>query len=63
MILIDNVIKYFFSYKEVSVVLLVDNDFVIVVVKDKGEGILDEDIEFIFDCFYWIDKLCNRESI
>lgn len=52
MILIDNVIKYFFSYKEVSVVLLVDNDFVIVVVKDKGEGILDEDIEFIFDCFY-----------
>lgn len=62
MILIDNAIKYSPSYKEVSVVLSVDNDFATVVVKDKGEGISDEDIEFIFDRFYRTDKSRNRES-
>ncbi|MGT2887792.1 HAMP domain-containing histidine kinase [Streptococcus didelphis] len=64
MILIDNAIKYSRVEKVISVELEVDHEAeqAIVKVKDRGEGISQEDIKHIFERFYRTDKSRNRTS-
>ena len=59
-IFLDNAIKY--SAKEVLVWLEEDQDFVEIGVKDKGIGIPEEDLPFVSERFYRVDKVRNRST-
>lgn len=60
-IFIENSIKY--TAKDCSIYLEIYNDdtYVYLSVKDTGNGISSEDIPFIFDRFYRVDKSRNKE--
>lgn len=62
MILIDNAIKYSRNEKVISVDLDCDDQYAILKVSDRGEGISEEDIKHIFERFYRTDKSRNRTS-
>lgn len=59
--LIDNALKY--SNRGGNVELSLDHDggFAVVKVRDSGVGIAKEDIPYIFDRFYRVDKARTRE--
>ncbi len=61
-ILVDNAIKYSPTTKEISIYLEIKHDKVVLHVKDRGEGISQEDIKHIFERFYRTDKSRNRTS-
>ncbi|EHI70122.1 HAMP domain-containing sensor histidine kinase [Streptococcus ictaluri] len=63
MILIDNAVKYSRREKKISIHIAVnDANEAVVRVRDRGEGISDEDIKHIFERFYRSDKSRNRTS-
>lgn len=62
LILIDNAIKYSRSEKRISIGLKIEEDEALVTVRDRGEGISEEDIKHIFERFYRSDKSRNRTS-
>lgn len=63
MILIDNAVKYSRKEKKISIEVLINEETeAIVKVKDRGEGISQEDIQHIFERFYRTDKSRNRTS-
>jgi two-component system, OmpR family, sensor histidine kinase ArlS len=59
-IFLDNAIKY--SNKEVDVKLYDSTQAVEIKVIDKGIGIPEEDLPHIFERFYRVDKVRNRET-
>ena len=60
--LIDNAIKHSEKNSSVTVSLLKEKSDYIIKVKNKGEPIPKEDREHIFDRFYRVDKVRNREE-
>lgn len=54
-ILLDNAIKYT-EQGSVSVLATWDDEKVVLSVRDTGEGIADEDLPYVFDRFYKVDK-------
>ncbi|MGH8771644.1 MAG: sensor histidine kinase [Burkholderiales bacterium] len=58
--LIENAMKYSPSGGEVRVTIAQEEDQIMVEVRDSGGGIPSEDLPFIFDRFYRVDK--NRAS-
>ena len=59
--LVDNGIKYNQSGGSVKVSAKAEKDEVIVEVKDTGFGISEEDLPFVFDRFFRVDKSRSRE--
>jgi len=60
--LVENAIKYNQPDGSVYVRLEVINKVVVLTVKDRGVGIPEEDIPYIFDRFYRVDKARSREA-
>jgi len=60
-IFIENSIKYTSKDCRISLNIYNDDSFVFISVKDTGKGIPKEDIPFIFDRFYRVDKSRNKE--
>ena len=60
--LITNAIKHSFDYGNVIVSTYGQQDRIHVCVRDFGGGISEEDIPFIWDRFYTVDKSVSQES-
>ncbi|MDT8305224.1 MAG: ATP-binding protein [Anaerolineae bacterium] len=58
--LVDNAVKYTPAGGEVSIDLTKDGGYAQLKVRDTGIGIAEEDIPFIFDRFYRVDKARTR---
>lgn len=64
LILADNALKY--SPQNGTVLICAhrtDDDGLVLSVSDEGPGIPEEDIEFIWDRFYMVDKSRNRKKV
>lgn len=60
--MLDNIVKYFKKEeKEVVIDCFLINEKVFFKVMDKGIGILKEDIFYILNRFYWVDKVRSRK--
>ena len=60
--LVENAIKYNKPDGSVSVRLYENNGFVVLSVDDAGVGVPEEDLPYIFDRFYRVDKARSREA-
>lgn len=60
--LLHNAIKHSFNYGNILINTYVQNDRIYICVRDFGEGIPPEDLNFIFDRFYTINKSKSEES-
>lgn len=61
--LIENAIKYSENSNEpVSVKVVENNNNVEISIQDRGEGIPEKELEFIFEPFYRVDKSRTKES-
>ena len=60
--LIENAIKYTPSGGKIDVTLLTGKDRVTTSISDTGEGISENDLPFIFDRFYRVDKQRQTEG-
>ncbi len=60
--IISNAIKYTSENGQVDIELDVDKDNFIIKIKDTGIGIPEEELPFIFDRFYRVDKARDRKS-
>jgi len=60
--LIENAIKYNQPDGSVYVRLETINKTVVLTIKDRGVGVPEEDIPYIFDRFYRVDKARSREA-
>jgi signal transduction histidine kinase len=60
--LLHNAIKHSFNYGNILINSYKQNDRIYVCIRDFGEGIPQEDINFIFDRFYTINKSKSEES-
>ncbi len=54
--LLDNAIKFTGTGKKITIKTRLDGIKVLVAIKDEGTGISQEDIQFIWDRFYTVDK-------
>ncbi len=61
--LINNAINYSGDDKYICVKQTVENDTVRISVSDNGEGIAEEDIPFIWDRYYKVDKVHKRSTV
>lgn len=62
LILLDNAVKYSVAEQEIRIVgKMRDHDLIIEVI-DKGIGIPAEDLPYVFDRFYRVDKARSREK-
>lgn len=60
--LLHNAIKHSFNYGNILINSYKQNDRIYVCIRDFGEGIPQEDLNFIFDRFYTINKSKSEES-
>jgi len=60
--MVENAIKYNKPDGSVAVRLRVEDNTVVLTVDDRGVGIPDEDLPYIFDRFYRVDKARSREA-
>jgi signal transduction histidine kinase len=60
--LLHNAIKHSFNYGNILINSYRQNDKIFVCIRDFGEGIPHEDLSFIFDRFYTINKTKSEES-
>ncbi|MGB7604521.1 MAG: HAMP domain-containing sensor histidine kinase [Lutisporaceae bacterium] len=60
--LIHNAIKHSYNYNNILINEYKQNDKIYVCIRDFGEGIPQEDIPFIFDRFYTVNKAKSEES-
>lgn len=59
-IIIDNAIKYSQGKNKIDILSEVKNNYLYIHIIDYGEGIPQEDLPFIFDRFYRVDKARSR---
>jgi len=62
LILLDNAMKYSEPFKEIHITGQVQYNWAIIQIIDQGIGIPIEDIPYVFDRFYRVDKARSRES-
>ncbi|KEF37694.1 signal transduction histidine kinase [Schinkia azotoformans MEV2011] len=61
-IITDNAIKYSKAVEEIKIVTEIQNQQLLIHVIDYGEGIPNEDLPYIFDRFYRVDKARSRAN-
>lgn len=62
-IIVDNAIKYSQAIKEIKIVAEIQNQQLLLIhIIDYGEGIPNEDLPFIFDRFYRVDRARSRAN-
>ena len=61
--LINNAINYSGEDKNIKVIQTINGDTVRISVSDNGEGISEEDIPFIWDRYYKVDKVHRRATV
>ncbi|TWT06580.1 sensor histidine kinase [Planococcus sp. CPCC 101016] len=61
-ILLDNALKYTDEKQEISVKTYTEDQKVAIEVNDNGRGIEKENLPYIFDRFYRVDKARSREN-
>ncbi|MFD0696937.1 ATP-binding protein [Paenibacillus sp. GCM10027628] len=61
LIVLDNAVKYSVEHKRIVVQAHLENKHVLISVQDQGIGIPHEDLPYVFDRFYRVDKARNRE--
>ncbi|MEW9698652.1 ATP-binding protein [Paenibacillus sp. SI8] len=61
LIVLDNAVKYSANWKRISVKALPTENDLKIIVRDYGIGISQDDIPYVFDRFYRVDKARNRE--
>lgn len=59
--IIENAIRYCEKTPEVKVSFEENGDFVLIQIADNGIGIAEENLPYIFDRFYRVDKARNRQ--
>lgn len=60
--MLHNAIKHSYNYNNILINSYRQNDRIYVCIRDYGEGIPQEDIPFIFDRFYTVNKSKSEES-
>jgi two-component system sensor histidine kinase ResE len=60
--LLNNAIQHSYDYSNILISSYRQNEYIYVCVRDFGEGIPEEDIPFIWDRFYTVDKTKSEES-
>jgi len=60
--LLDNAIKYTYRKGKVTVTASKDDKYVNIAVSDTGSGIPEDEINYIFDRFYQVDKSRNAKD-
>lgn len=60
--IISNSIKYSQDNKKIFIHLYKDNNEIIIKIKDQGLGIPKEDVDYIFERFYRVDKSRGKEN-
>lgn len=60
-IILDNAIKYSGDKKEISIKTIEENGKWKMAIQDNGYGISEEDLPYIFDRFYRVDKARSRK--
>ncbi|MEW9077176.1 sensor histidine kinase [Terrisporobacter glycolicus] len=60
--IISNSIKYSQDNKKIFIHLYKDNNEIIIKIKDQGIGIPKEDVDYIFERFYRVDKSRGKEN-
>ncbi|MBT2671261.1 GHKL domain-containing protein [Streptomyces sp. ISL-14] len=60
--LLDNAIKYSDPNTKTSISVKSENGMVLLIIKDEGYGIPKEDLSYIFDRFYRVDKSRSRDT-
>lgn len=60
--LLHNAIKHSYNYGNILINSYKQNDKIYICIRDFGEGIPQEDLTFIFDRFYTINKAKSEES-
>ena len=60
--LVENAVKYNKPGGNVSVRLVIEGKEVVLTVDDTGVGVPDDDLPYIFDRFYRVDKARSREA-
>lgn len=60
--LLHNAIKHSYNYGNILINAYKQNDKIYICIRDFGEGIPQEDLNFIFDRFYTINKAKSEES-
>ncbi|MDF2592095.1 MAG: integral rane sensor signal transduction histidine kinase [Clostridia bacterium] len=60
--LLHNAIKHSYNYGNILINSYVQSDKIYICIRDFGEGIPQEDLNFIFDRFYTINKAKSEES-
>ncbi len=61
-IIIDNAIKYSQTIEEIKLATDMQNQHLLIHIIDYGEGIPNEDLPYIFDRFYRVDKARSRAN-
>ncbi len=60
-VFVENSIKYTETNKNISLSISKDENYAYISVSDEGKGIPKEDIPYIFDRFYRVDKSRNKD--
>jgi signal transduction histidine kinase len=61
-IILDNAIKYSGENKKIDLSIATKNSFLVIKIRDNGIGIQEEDLPYIFNRFYRVDKARSREK-
>lgn len=58
--LVVNVLKYGYGVSYIYLMVKQLGEKVVIMVVDDGEKIFVELVKYFFECFYWVELLCNK---
>ncbi len=60
--ILDNALRHSHKHEQISMKARLEDGFVVVSIKDQGEGIVEEQLPFIFERFFRADKSRQRQT-